>query len=403
MRLDARALPQRAAGLVVAGLMILGLAACSSLDRLNPFASGEAKWPELPPLAGGLPLAPVWRVDLGEVGDLGYTPAVVGQTVFAIARAGTLARIEVGKTLWRVDGLGRLAGAVASDGRIVVVSTAQGEAIAHAAADGRELWRARLGAEVIAPPAIGEGKVFLRGNDGRLFALDASDGKRRWVYQRNLPPLTLRSAAGLTLADGRLYAGFPGGKLVALDAASGALLWEATVATPKGTTELERVADVVGNPLVGAHEVCAVAWQGRTACFDRRSGAPLWLREHASSVGGMLVGKQLVLVDDQGLVLALDVGNGASLWRQDLLRGRQPGRPLVVGEHLVVADGQGVLHVLRGAEGAAVGRYRLEAGGVTGVPVGLTFAQDPSRPASSALSGFVVQTRLSGLVAFRLP
>lgn len=369
-------------------LLLAGvLAGCSSLDRINPFSGNGGKLPELAPLPVSNALAVAWRVDLGETGDYGFTPAVAGRQVCALTRAGVLACFEDGRQLWRRDLGVRLSGSVGSDGQIVVVTTAQGEAWAMAAEDGRELWRSRLGSEVIAPPVIGEGKVFLRGNDGRLFAVDASDGKRRWVYQRNLPPLTLRSISGLVLDDGRLYAGFPGGKLVALDAATGASIWESTVATPKGTTELERVADVTGTPLLNSRAVCAVAWQGRTACFDRRVGALLWARELSSSVGAAMADSQLVIVDDKGAVLAIDAANGASLWRQEALVGRHLGRPLLLAEHVALSDAQGLVHLMNRNDGALVGR--LATDGVVGELVGLTLDGQ----------GFVVQTRRAGLLA----
>ena len=65
-----------------------------------------------------------------------------------------------------------------------------------------------------------------------------------------------------------LFLGFPGGRLSALNVATGTLRWDASVAVPKGATELERVADVVGTPVVSGREVCAAAFQGRAGCFD---------------------------------------------------------------------------------------------------------------------------------------
>jgi len=64
-----------------------------------------------------------------------------------------------------------------------------------------------------------------------------------------------------------------------------AQLWESTVALPRGATELERVADVMGNPVLDERQVCAVAYQGRVACFDRRNGSPLWARDTPATAG----------------------------------------------------------------------------------------------------------------------
>ena len=70
----------------------------------------------------------------------------------------------------------------------------------------------------------------------------AKDGSRKWVYERANPALSLRSSAGVVLADGAVYAGFAGGKMIALRANDGKIVWEVSVALPKGTTEIERIA-----------------------------------------------------------------------------------------------------------------------------------------------------------------
>ena len=48
-------------------------------------------------------------------------------------------------------------------------------------------------------PAVSGGMVVVRSADSRLFGLDASDGKRRWTYQRATPALTLRNAANVVM------------------------------------------------------------------------------------------------------------------------------------------------------------------------------------------------------------
>ena len=60
-------------------------------------------------------------------------------------------------------------------------------------------WRSPIGAEVLA--ARGQPMVGDRARaDNRLIALNPRDGGRRWVYQRNNPPLALRTKfAGVVL------------------------------------------------------------------------------------------------------------------------------------------------------------------------------------------------------------
>ena len=167
-------------------------------------------------------------------------------------------------------------------------------------------WRARASSEVLAPPAIGGGLVLVRSIDNRVFAFGADDGKRRWVYQRAPTSLVVRAPAGIAIEGELAYAGFPGGRLAAIALANGALRWEATVALPKGATELERVADVIGDPATQGREVCAAAYRSRVACFDAASGRQLWARDVIALSGVTLDARYAFVTDERGAVHALD-------------------------------------------------------------------------------------------------
>ena len=133
------------------------------------------------------------------------------------------------------------------------------------AKEGSVLWRGGIAGEVLAAPAIGDGLVLVRSADSRVFAFGGDDGKRRWVYQRAAASLIVRAPAGLSIDGDTAYAGFSGGKLVAIALENGGPRWEATVAVPHGATELERVTDVEGVPVIDGREVCAAGYQGRVA------------------------------------------------------------------------------------------------------------------------------------------
>jgi len=229
----------------------------------------------------------------------------------------------------------------------------------------------------------------VRSGDNRINAFDVKNGKRVWTYQRPTPALSLRSAVGVTVSGTMAYVGFPGGKLVALSLANGAPVWEGTVALPKGTTELERMADVTSEPAVEGRVVCASAFQGRVACFDVGSGELLWARD-VSSARGVDVTRQYVYVsDDKGQVLAMDRDSGASLWKQDKLFGRGLSRPLVVGDYVVVADVQGYVHLLNKDGGALAGRVETD-----GSPV--------VAPPKSHEGGVLIQTKNGNVYSFGL-
>jgi outer membrane protein assembly factor BamB len=271
-----------------------------------------------------------------------------------------------------------LSGGVGADGKLVAVGSTEGEVITLDA-DGKTLWRARVSSEVLAPPEIAGDLVIVRSADSRIFALDARDGRRRWLYQRQAPALGVRNPAGLVVRGGYVFAGFSGGKLVALAIANGGLRWEGTVSVPKGTTELERVTDVIGLPWVGDRETCAVAFQGRVACFDLGNGNQLWGRDMSSSSGLGVDARYVYVSEDRGAVSALERASGRSLWRQDRLANRHLSAPLPLGAEIAVGDLQGFVHLLARDSGAFVGRIATDGSALRTAPVPLP-------------NGFLVQT-----------
>ncbi len=373
--------------LAAAGLVLGGCSTVSkTVDAINPFASTGPKMTPLQPLTGSADVRTQWSTSIGKSGDYVFVPAVVDGAVYVAARDGTLSKLADGKTVWKISVGQTLSGGVGASERLVVVGTPKGEVLAYSADDGRPLWQARVSSEVLAAPTVGDDGVAVRAGDNRVFLLDAGDGGRKWVYQRSTPALAIRGAGSPVFAERYVFVGFPGGKLVALAANNGAPVWEGTVALPKGATELDRVADIVATPVVDGRQICAVAFQGRVACFDLgQAGNMVWSRDISSSVGLALDGRYLFVTDDSGVVYGLDRLSGSSLWKQDKLKNRRVTAPTVRRGLVAVADGEGIVHYLSREDGSFVARQKTD-----GSPVKASL-----KPLGS---GLVVQTT-SGTVA----
>jgi outer membrane protein assembly factor BamB len=327
----------------------------------------------LMPLADAKAVKRLWSAEVGAAERFGFAPAYVAGSVYAAARDGTVARFDAGngKQLWRLNLDIPLSGGVGAGERLVVVGNEDGIVIALDARTGAERWRARVSSEILAPPTVAPDLVLVRSIDNRVFAFGAEDGKRRWVYQRAPSSLILRAPAGAVIHGDTAYAGFRGGKLAAIALSNGGLRWEATVALPKGATELERVTDVVGDPAVQGREVCAAAYQGRVACFEAASGRQLWARELSSLTGVSLDAGYAFVADERGSVHALDRSNGRTLWKQDRLSHRQLSLPLPIGPLVAVGDLEGYVHFLARDTGAFVARYGTNGGAVLAAPLAL--------------------------------
>lgn len=360
-------------GLTVVALATAALSGCTTIsdavNSVNPFASSGPKMAPLTAFKATAEAKTAWNFNAGKAGNYVFAPAVDGKSVYVAGGDGAIARLDDGVVVWRIQAGQPLSGGVGSDGSLVVVGTPKGEVLTFTAADGKPVWQAKVSSEVLAAPAVGPEGVAVRSGDNQVFLLDKADGRRKWVYQRATPSLSLRNWAAPLFADRYLFVGFPGGKLVALTIQNGAPVWEGTVALPKGATELERVSDIVAPPVVDGRQICAVAFQGRVACFDLgQSGNLNWARDISSASGIALDSRYLYVTDDKGAVYALDRSSGGSVWKQDKLLNRRVTGPVVRRGLVAVADGEGVVHFLSREDGSFAARLNTDGKAVLATP-----------------------------------
>jgi outer membrane protein assembly factor BamB len=353
---------QRLALFVLSSLFLGGCATVSdTIDSINPFASSGPKMAALGPLTPTADVRQVWSASIGKAMDYTFTPAVFGSSAYVAGRNGTIAKVEDGKVVWKVEAGQPLSAGVGANARLLVVGTSKGDVLAFSAEDGKPLWQAKVSSEVLATPVVGDDGVAVKSGDNRVHLLDSGDGGRKWVYQRSTPTLSVRSAGSPVFADRYVFVGYPGGKLVALAIQNGAPVWEGAVALPKGATELDRVADVVAPPAIDGRLICAVAFQGRVACFDMgQGGAMIWSRDISSVAGLAMDSRYLFVVDDKGVVSALDRQSGSSLWKQHKLKNRRLSAPVVQRGLVAVADGEGIVHFLSREDGSFAARQKTD-------------------------------------------
>jgi outer membrane protein assembly factor BamB len=244
----------------------LALAGCSSWNPLVAlgFKTESANKPTpLAPITAQVTPRALWTAHAGKSQGFSFRPVSQGGRVYAAAADGTISILDedTGRVEAKFDTKKRLSGGLeVGDGKIIV-GTLKGEVIALDTS-GKTVWTSQVGGEVISPAAVSSKVAVVRTTDGRILGLSSDDGKRKWVFQRAMPPLLLRTEAGV-LAIGRdVVAGYPNGKLLALDIDDGKLTWEVSVALARGATELERIADVAGLPVIDGAQVCAGAYQG---------------------------------------------------------------------------------------------------------------------------------------------
>lgn len=375
----------------------LALAGCSTVKGWFGGKKGDDKPNEPVALASITPTVAVsklWSANAGK-GEgrmaIGQRPAVVDGRVYAAAVEGGVRAfdLQTGKLVWKHETKKDLTGGPGAGDGLVVVGGLDGEVIALDAATGTEKWQAKVTAEVVAPPAVGQGLVFIRSNDGRVTALDAATGERRWFWNHDLPTLTIRGNDAPTLGPGVVFVGNDDGTLSTLAMADGRVLWEQTVAEQDGRTELDRMADVDGSPLLDGTTIYATSYKQQTIAIDGPSGRAMWATNHggAGSLGN--ASDRVVVSSPDGTVYALDKAGGSALWQQPGLARRSLTAPAVQGDYAVVGDYDGYLHWLRLDNGEFAARARMGGATLRATPV--------------VVDGILVAQNVDGeLTAFRL-
>lgn len=354
-------LKSKLTALAMAAAGILALSGCSSTGSHEPA--------DLPDIRATVKADEVWSVSLGESVTGLLTPIVTQNGIFA-AGEDSLYRIDArtGEKLWEVETGSEVTAGVGSDGQYVAVGTVKGEVEVYDT-DGKRLWTARLTSEMSVPPLVGSGFVLVRTADTRITAFDALTGERRWRYQSQVPALTVRAAGQMKFSPAGVLVGQANGRLLALDG-NGRTVFDAVVAQAKGITEVERLVDVVGTPLVDARMMCAAAFQGGILCMDSGNGRPLWRAQVDAVTGPVTDGKHVYVVTSRGEINAYDYETGKLVWSNGALLWRDPSAPAVVGDYLAVGDYDGEILFINPDSGEFVGRTSM-SGAVRVPPISM--------------------------------
>lgn len=358
-------------------LFSLLLAGCGTMaDPTSWFEEDqtEIKPNELVDFESSLALRRLWDTDTGVGTDklqLKLIPRLDTGRIYVAAGDGEVRAIDssTGDSLWTAETGLPLSGGPGTGEGLVLVGTSDGELLALDQQSGQQRWKVQLSSEILSVPAAALGVVVVHTNDGRLYGLNAADGRQLWLYSREVPVLTLRGTSSPVISGTTVITGFAGGKLVALDLVKGMLQWEVSVTAPSGRSELERMVDIDGDPLVDGSTVYVATYQGELAAISQYSGTLLWRRKLSAYTGVTADWRNLYVTDDNGNVWGINSENGAAMWKQDQLLNRILSAPAVINGYVVVGDYQGYLHWLSHEDGSLVARTRVGSDPITAAPV----------------------------------
>lgn len=341
---------KRARYLALASCVVLSACAISQ-NKPKPKPVEAVK----PQIAGRV----VWKSSISDV-EFPLSVAVNGSSFTVASSDGTVTVLDAdkGRQLWRGSAGSVLSAGVGSDGRVAAVVTRDGQVVALEA--GKVLWKRPIPTRVVTAPLVAGERVFVVGVDRSVTAFDAQNGAQLWSIQRPGDALTLAQAGVVAAFKNTLLVG-QGPRLAGLDPSNGAVRWEIALATPRGTNEVERLADVVGPAVRVGDVVCARAFQSAVGCVNAERGSLVWTRNFGGREGVAADAQHLYAADASDRITAWKATTGEVAWTSDAYLHRNLSTPFSLGPAIVFGDFEGRLHFLSADRGVA--QLRLETDG----------------------------------------
>ena len=280
--------------------------------------------------------------------------------IFAIDPDGQVSAYKGKQRLWKskITKQELTAGVEAAEG-IVVVGNRKGQLFALDQATGSQKWSAKLSGAILSPSLIQSGRVITIANDGTVFAHDAVSGQQVWAYKLPNVQFSLRGQpAPVRLDDRTILVASANAYVYALDVISGVPRFQRRVAISEGRSDIQRLIDIVGDPVVAGQYLVTTSFQGQVTVTDLTTQRVVWSEDASSTNRPEVSGDKVFVSTVDGKLNAYSLSTGQLAWQNEELLNRQLSNPVMLGQSLVVGDLDGVIHLLDPASGKLVGRAK---------------------------------------------
>ena len=304
--------------LLLTGLLLL--AGCGGLRMERYLHSGSDDWPTFArtvthtaSASGALtpPLRLAWTQDIAA-GMGNGSPVVVDSIVFVGTLRGELCALSVstGKQSGSSSLGEAIQGSPVIDGGVAFVplSNSVQSITAFDLFTGRPRWKKNYG-DVEVTPCLFRQRIFFGNTAGTFFSIERATGDVRWKFE--LPDnTTYKGIRSSPAADsGTIVFGADDGRVYALDAESGARRWTFDTGGP-----------VIASPLIVSGTVFVGNRLGTFFALDLSSGRPEWQSHTAAPIyaNGVPAGDIVIVGNLAGEALGFRVSDGMRVWRTEL-------------------------------------------------------------------------------------
>jgi outer membrane protein assembly factor BamB len=246
-------------------------------------------------------------------------------------------------------------------------------------------WTFPTGDRIVSSPVFHDGVLYFGGDDGNVYAVNATDGRQLWKRSTGGPVPATPAIAGDTL-----YVGSYDGRFYALDARTGALRWRFATGgerrfeakglhgmQPRNQTIPDAFDVYLSSPVVVGDAVYFGSGDGNVYALDARSGALRWKFKTGDVVHASPAYADGVLFFGSwdSWFYAVDAATGKEKWRfhggEDPLIHNQVGfqsSPAVVNGVVYTGCRDSNLYALDAATGKEKWRYNASGSWIVTSP-----------------------------------
>jgi len=216
------------------------------------------------------------------------SPAILDNTAVVGGGDGLVYAFDVksGRVRWKFRTGGRVRSSPAVSNGVVYVGSFDGSIYAIDLASGKQVWRydtkghsLKAGdfgfdrTSILSSPAVSDGVVYVGSRDSHLYAIDAAEGKLKWVYDYEKDGMTWTTSSP-AVKNQVVYTGTADGHFIhALRAADGRQLWR-----------FEMPERVWSSPAIAGSQLYITNQSGSLYAVDARSGRESWHFQTGASV-----------------------------------------------------------------------------------------------------------------------
>ena len=242
---------------------------------------------------------------------------------------------------------------------LVIEGTQEGKLFALRASDGVQEWNYDFGGELRQPPVLADGRLLAVSSRNQLGAFDAATGKWLWQYNREFPVnMTVYGHSGVAVKNGTAYVGFSDGFVCGVNTSDGLVKWARPLTLKgQGFSDSDTTPEIIGD------KVYAASFEDGVYAMRADTGEVVWQLNFPGVTRLAAHDPYLFAASTNGELWAIDADTGLAVWKFKY-PAAEVTKPIVYHGYVILGTRPGGLYVVQEDSGEPV--QSLQAGGVTG-------------------------------------